>query len=165
MPLELVDVPSPNHDARAEGPVDILVMHYTGMLTAEEALARLCDPDAKVSAHYTVDRDGLLTSFSFGLVGAQALASLVTIGYAFGVSLVILKVVDLTVGLRVAAEDEVAGLDASQHGERGYVLGTAPTVAVSEEERVLAEVGAGLGEGADGVRRAPAAGAAIEVEE
>jgi N-acetylmuramoyl-L-alanine amidase len=58
MPLELVDVPSPNHDARAEGPVDILVMHYTGMLTAEEALARLCDPDAKVSAHYTVDRDG-----------------------------------------------------------------------------------------------------------
>jgi Amt family ammonium transporter len=109
--------------------------------------------------------DGLLTSFSFGLVGAQALASLVTIGYAFGVSLVILKVVDLTVGLRVAAEDEVAGLDASQHGERGYVLGTAPTVAVSEEERVLAEVGAGLGEGADGVRRAPVATAAIEVEE
>ena len=36
----------------------MLVLHYTGMKTAEEALARLCDPAAKVSAHYTVDRDG-----------------------------------------------------------------------------------------------------------
>jgi N-acetylmuramoyl-L-alanine amidase len=58
MTLELIERPSPNHDARAEGPTDILVMHYTGMRTAEEALARLCDPEAKVSAHYTVDRDG-----------------------------------------------------------------------------------------------------------
>ncbi len=58
MPLKIVERPSPNHDARAEGPVDILVMHYTGMETAEEALARLCDPEAKVSSHYTIDRDG-----------------------------------------------------------------------------------------------------------
>src|SRR3954471_8863734 len=56
--LRLIERSSPNHDARAEGPIDILVMHYTGMRTAEEALARLCDPEAKVSAHYTVDRDG-----------------------------------------------------------------------------------------------------------
>jgi N-acetylmuramoyl-L-alanine amidase len=58
MSITFVDRPSPNHDPRAEGPVDILVMHYTGMQTAEEALSRLCDPEAKVSAHYTVDRDG-----------------------------------------------------------------------------------------------------------
>lgn len=58
MPLKLVDRPSPNHDERVDGLVDILVLHYTGMRTAEEALARLCDPEAKVSAHYTVDRDG-----------------------------------------------------------------------------------------------------------
>ena len=38
--------------------MDILVLHYTGMRTAEEALARLCDTDAKVSAHYTIDRNG-----------------------------------------------------------------------------------------------------------
>ena len=36
----------------------MLVLHYTGMKTAEEALARLCDPAAKVSAHYTIDREG-----------------------------------------------------------------------------------------------------------
>jgi N-acetylmuramoyl-L-alanine amidase len=60
MSLRFIDRPSPNHDPRAEGPVDILVLHYTGMRTAEEALARLCDPEAKVSAHYTVDRDGIV---------------------------------------------------------------------------------------------------------
>lgn len=58
MALRMVERLSPNHDPRAEGPVDILVMHYTGMKTAEGALARLCDPDAKVSSHYTIDRDG-----------------------------------------------------------------------------------------------------------
>ena len=35
-----------------------LVLHYTGMATAEAALARLCDPAAKVSAHYTIDEAG-----------------------------------------------------------------------------------------------------------
>src|SRR3974377_534624 len=49
--------PSPNHDTRP-GAIDMLVLHYTGMKTAEEALARLCDPQARVSAHYTVDLDG-----------------------------------------------------------------------------------------------------------
>ena len=51
--------PSPNHDARPPGQaVDILVLHYTGMPDAAGALERLCDPLAKVSAHYMVDEDG-----------------------------------------------------------------------------------------------------------
>ena len=59
MTLKFVSCPSPNHDARPDGAaVDILVLHYTGMKTADEALARLCDPEAKVSAHYTIGRDG-----------------------------------------------------------------------------------------------------------
>jgi N-acetylmuramoyl-L-alanine amidase len=36
----------------------MLVLHYTGMKTAGAALEKLCDPAAKVSAHYTVDEDG-----------------------------------------------------------------------------------------------------------
>ena len=53
--------PSPNFDARSKGgPIDILVLHYTGMETAEAALARLCDPEAKVSAHYVIDEDGTI---------------------------------------------------------------------------------------------------------
>ena len=53
----IVSRASPNHDERPGSP-DMLVLHYTGMKTAEEALARLCDPAAKVSSHYTIDRDG-----------------------------------------------------------------------------------------------------------
>ena len=51
--------PSPSHDARPAGqPVDILLIHYTGMQTAEAALERLCDPAAKVSAHYLIEENG-----------------------------------------------------------------------------------------------------------
>ncbi|MEA1676869.1 N-acetylmuramoyl-L-alanine amidase [Nitrospirillum sp. BR 11163] len=53
------DRPSPNHSHRPEGAsVDILVLHYTGMVSAEAALDRLCDPAAEVSAHYVVEEDG-----------------------------------------------------------------------------------------------------------
>lgn len=56
--MTIIQRPSPNHDDRGGAPIDMLVLHYTGMKTAEEALTRLCDPAAKVSAHYTVDEDG-----------------------------------------------------------------------------------------------------------
>jgi N-acetylmuramoyl-L-alanine amidase len=36
----------------------MLLLHYTGMKTAEAAIDRLCDPEAKVSSHYVVDEDG-----------------------------------------------------------------------------------------------------------
>ena len=59
MTLELRAAPSPNFDAR-RAPPDMLVLHYTGMQTAEEAIARLRDAEARVSAHYVVDEDGTL---------------------------------------------------------------------------------------------------------
>jgi len=53
---------SPNCEPRPEGmPVDMLVIHYTGMRSAEEALQRMCDPAAKVSAHYCIDENGTIT--------------------------------------------------------------------------------------------------------
>lgn len=36
----------------------MLVLHYTGMRMAQEAIDRLCDPAARVSAHYVIDEDG-----------------------------------------------------------------------------------------------------------
>ena len=56
--MRRVERPSPNHDDRGGAAIDMLVLHYTGMKSAEDALVRLCDPSAKVSAHYTVDEDG-----------------------------------------------------------------------------------------------------------
>ena len=59
MTLRIREAPSPNHDARPEGgPVDTLVLHYTGMRSAGEAIQRLRDPAAAVSAHYVVEEDG-----------------------------------------------------------------------------------------------------------
>lgn len=56
--MKIIQRPSPNQDARGGVAVDMLVLHYTGMQTAEAALERLTDPAAKVSAHYTIDEDG-----------------------------------------------------------------------------------------------------------
>ncbi|MFM8859137.1 MAG: N-acetylmuramoyl-L-alanine amidase [Methylocystis sp.] len=50
-------LPSPNHGARSRS-ISTLVMHYTGMPTAESALELLCSPLAQVSAHYVVEEDG-----------------------------------------------------------------------------------------------------------
>lgn len=49
---------SPNFNSRDGAPVDMLVLHYTGMKSCAEALDRLCDPAAEVSAHYLIDEDG-----------------------------------------------------------------------------------------------------------
>ncbi len=57
MNLDFIETPSPNQDERAL-PVTMLVMHYTGMIDGASAIARLCDAEAKVSAHYVVAEDG-----------------------------------------------------------------------------------------------------------
>ncbi len=55
------DCPSPNRDDRPPAtPIDTLVLHYTGMPTAQAALDRLCDPAARVSAHYLVTEEGAI---------------------------------------------------------------------------------------------------------
>ncbi len=56
--MNKIERPSPNHDDRGGAAIDMLVLHYTGMKTEEGALERLCDPAAKVSAHYTIGEDG-----------------------------------------------------------------------------------------------------------
>jgi N-acetylmuramoyl-L-alanine amidase len=56
---ELIDseTPSPNWNERLL-PVSMVVLHYTGMESAEAALERLCDPAFGVSAHYCIEEDG-----------------------------------------------------------------------------------------------------------
>jgi len=52
--------PSPNFNER-KFPVDMLVLHYTGMASGAAALERMCDPKAEVSAHYMVWEGGLIS--------------------------------------------------------------------------------------------------------
>ena len=52
---------SPNFGLRASGVLlDMIVLHYTDMLNAEEALAKLCNPVSEVSAHFLVTKEGAL---------------------------------------------------------------------------------------------------------
>jgi N-acetylmuramoyl-L-alanine amidase len=54
-------VASPNFNDR-KLPISMVVLHYTGMRSAGEALARLCDESSQVSAHYLIDEDGTVTN-------------------------------------------------------------------------------------------------------
>ena len=59
--LAIRELPTPNEDdRRADVPIDMLILHYTGMRSAREAIERLRDPAAKVSSHYVVDEDGFV---------------------------------------------------------------------------------------------------------
>lgn len=59
--LRIIHSPSPNFEPRPAGVLlDMVILHYTDMLTAEEALARLCDPIHKVSAHFLIGKEGTL---------------------------------------------------------------------------------------------------------
>src|SRR5258708_23952620 len=64
MGLDIRELLSPNHGSRGEPPdirpINMLVVHYTGMQSARAALDRLRDPEARVSAHYVVEEDGAL---------------------------------------------------------------------------------------------------------
>ncbi len=55
-------------------------------------------------------------------LGIQALSVLAAWVYSFVLTFIILKVLDATMGLRVAEDEESEGLDLSQHGETGYTL-------------------------------------------
>jgi len=71
------------------------------------------------------------------LLAVQALAVVVVWAFAFGGSWLLLKLVDALVGLRVAPEEEMEGLDLSLHGETGYSLG-APSGAFTPAEALYA---------------------------
>jgi Amt family ammonium transporter len=52
----------------------------------------------------------------------QLIATAITWVFAAAVTFVLLKVLDVTMGLRVSQQDEMEGLDVSQHGEEGYIF-------------------------------------------
>jgi hypothetical protein len=55
-------------------------------------------------------------------VGRQAGAVAMTLAFSFGITMLILRIVDSVVGLRATEEAEETGLDLAEHGEGGYAL-------------------------------------------
>jgi Amt family ammonium transporter len=58
---------------------------------------------------------------NYDLIQSQIIAIIVTVIYSFVVTAIILKILDATMGLRVADNEEIEGLDITQHGEKAYV--------------------------------------------
>jgi ammonium transporter, Amt family len=72
-------------------------------------------------ASLAINASGAAASLS--LVGKQAVLAGVTVAYSFVATLALLKLTDITVGLRLSDEHEDIGLDLSQHGEVAYRIG------------------------------------------
>jgi Amt family ammonium transporter len=64
--------------------------------------------------------NGLLAGGGFTLLGKQLIGVGATIAFSFTVSFIILKLLDRTIGIRVDADTESAGLDIGEHAETGY---------------------------------------------
>jgi ammonium transporter, Amt family len=73
------------------------------------------------SAINSAAADGLLLG-NAGQLAIQLVAVGVTWAYAGGMTFLIMKLIDLVIGLRVQEDEEVLGLDTSQHGEMAYQL-------------------------------------------
>ena len=56
------------------------------------------------------------------VLGAQVVATVISWVLAIVATFIILKVLDATMGLRVSRDEEIQGLDLSEHGEEGYIL-------------------------------------------
>ncbi len=63
---------------------------------------------------------GLFYGGGLGQLGTQAATVAITFVFVFAVSYAVFKLIDMTIGLRVSAEEERAGLDISEHGMYGY---------------------------------------------
>jgi Amt family ammonium transporter len=82
----------------------------------------LASAEANPAIATTFKVNGAAVSLAGGLeqLRSQIIAIVVTAVFAGVATIVILKVVDAVIGLRVEPEEEAAGLDVSQHGESAY---------------------------------------------
>ena len=97
--------------------LDVVGVHLIGGLVGALLLGVFADKTIN-----ELGTDGLLLGGGAGLLIDQAVASLATFAYSFVVSLILAKVIDMTIGIRVTPEEEQEGLDRSQHGEAAYAF-------------------------------------------
>jgi len=97
--------------------LDVVGVHYVGGL-----IGALLTGVFATEQTALMGQKGLVYGGGFDLLGKQAAASGITTVWAFVLTVIILKAIDLVIGLRVNEADEDTGLDLSQHGEAGYSL-------------------------------------------
>ena len=96
--------------------LDVIAVHLVGGLVGSLLLGFFADS----AINAAVVDEGVFLGGGTALLFDQILASVVTLGYSFVASLIIGKVIDLTIGLRVSDEAEDEGPDLSEHAEVAY---------------------------------------------
>jgi ammonium transporter, Amt family len=97
--------------------LDVIAVHLVGGLLGSLLLGLFADP--KINS--LVTNPGLfITDGGTDLLIDQIVASVVTLAFSFVVSLIIGKLIDVTIGLRVTESDEDTGLDLALHAETAY---------------------------------------------
>jgi len=97
--------------------LDVVGVHLVGGMVGALLTGVFAD-----TAFNSAGADGLLAGGGAALLGKQVIGVAATLAFSFIASIVLLKIVDATVGLRVTEEDEIAGLDLAQHAEAGYAF-------------------------------------------
>jgi Amt family ammonium transporter len=103
---------------RYDDSLDVVAVHLVGGLIGALLLGFFAD----ASSTGATDVDGWFFGGGPDLFVDQVVASVVTLAYSFAVSFAIAKVLDLTIGIRLAEDDEETGLDLTQHAETAYSL-------------------------------------------
>jgi Amt family ammonium transporter len=98
--------------------LDVVGVHAVGGMLGALLIGVFAD-----KAFNPAGGDGLLAGGGLALLGKQAVAVLTTLVFSFTLSFLLLKLVDRVVGLRVSEDEELSGLDLSQHEEAGYAFG------------------------------------------
>jgi Amt family ammonium transporter len=93
--------------------LDVFAVHGVGGILGSLLVAWLALP--KYGGLGLADGVSALSQF-----GVQLLSVAITVSWTVIASAIILKVIGVVIGLRVDQQDEIEGLDLSQHGERGY---------------------------------------------
>jgi len=97
--------------------LDVVGVHLVGGIVGSLLVGVFADV-----AYNEFGADGLIAGGGFELLGKQTIGVLATLAFSFIATMIIVKVVDATIGLRVSEEEEISGLDLTQHSEVGYSL-------------------------------------------
>ncbi|WP_216912553.1 ammonium transporter [Nocardia noduli] len=110
--------------------LDVVGIHLVGGILGTLMIGLLADPAAPNAV------EGLFYGGGVDVLWRQAVAVLAVLTYTFVLTLVIAKIIDKTMGLRVTEDHESTGLDAATHGETAYVM---ETITVAGPPAVVAE--------------------------
>ena len=99
--------------------LDVIGVHLVGGIVGSLLLGLF----AEKAVNPDFGANGLFFGGGLELLGYQAVAVLATMVWSGGISFVLAKVISATIGLRCNDEEEIVGLDLSQHAETAYSFG------------------------------------------